>query len=114
MGLISCHAPSRPVQDACSLYSPITPIIYDSYDLLPFRLHELRNAVEAVSLLLHTPHLLPPLSPERLSTLTDVLIGCFKAACQATISLSSLSSRKKESGASGTSDAERSKEGESE
>lgn len=78
------------------------------------RLHELRNAVEAVSLLLHTPHLLPPLTPDRLSNLTDVLVGCFRAACQAAISLSALSVRKKESGASGVSETEKSKEGESE
>ncbi len=84
---------------------------------LPFlsiRLHELRNAVEAVSLLLHTPHLLPPPSSTHLTTLAEVLIGCFQAACQATVALSFLPTKKKEVGVAGASgDTEKSKEGES-
>lgn len=53
--------------------------------------------MEAVSLLLHTPNLLPSLSPARVSTLADVLVGCFEAACQATVALSALPAKKKES-----------------
>jgi hypothetical protein len=71
----------------------------------------LRNAVEAVSLLLHTPHLLPPLS-KKLSALVEVLVGCFQAACQATVALMALPG-KKERGVTGTADSEKSKEGES-
>ena len=84
-----------------------------SFVSLPFRLHELRNVVEAVSLLLHTPHLLPPLSAARLSTISHVLVGCFQAACQATVALSALPAKKKETGQAGITDSEKSKEGES-
>lgn len=80
----------------------------------PFRLHELRNAVEALSLLLHTPNLLPPLSHDTLSTLCKVLTGFFQAACQATVSLAALPPKKREVGVASAPDTEKSKEGESE
>ena len=70
--------------------------------------------MEVVSLLLHTPHLFPSLSSATLSTLANVLVGCYQGACQAMVALSALPAKRKETGVAGaTVDAEKSKEGES-
>ena len=64
------------------------------------RLHQLRCALEAVSILVHLPpSLLDPLTAPKLSALTNLLLSALQAATVAVCTLSSLGGTKVPGGA---------------
>lgn len=67
----------------------------------------MRNAVEALSLLLHTPNLLPPLSASFLSDLKELLMLCVKGAAEAIVLCSGLPAKARESSATAKEDTGR-------
>lgn len=75
------------------------------------RLQELRVAVEAVSLVLNSPNLLPPLNASFVSTLKEVLVACFMGVSEAVVLCTGLPARRQDSTSTKEADQDKDKEG---